>query len=153
VDEDEFKATYLSLNSRACPFEKVILSRQCDCSRAARIFIAERQAVGCDADAPQQQCLALLQLLRSNASFALKITSATNRLPHTKEMKLQAGGLLGLQRALQPAYATSAQIDDIHGLINLAKTTYGELADLPYSEIVQAIAAYQGRRSGGRRGE
>ncbi|OYV46405.1 MAG: hypothetical protein B7X10_04950, partial [Burkholderiales bacterium 21-58-4] len=77
MDEDEFKAAYLNLNSRVCPFEKVILSRQCDCSRAARIFIAERQAVGCDANAPQQQCLALLQLLRGNASFALKITSTT----------------------------------------------------------------------------
>lgn len=153
MNEDEFKATYLSLNSRVCPFEKVILSRQCDCSRAARIFIAERQAVGCDADAPQQQCLALLQLLRSNASFALKITSASSRLPHAKEMKLQAGGLHGLQRALQPDFATSARIDDIHGLINQAKITYGELADLPYSAIVQAIAAYQGRRRGGRRGE
>ncbi len=155
MDEDEFKTTYLRLNSRVCPFEKVILSRQCDCSRAMRIFIGERQAVGCDADGPNQQCLALLKLLRSNASFALKLTSTSisTRIPHAKEMKLQAGGLFGLQRALQPDYATSSQIDDIYGLINLAKTTYGELAELPYTEIVQSIAAYQGRRSGGRRGE
>ena len=146
MDEDEFKETYLSLNSRGCPFEKVILSRQCDCHRAARIFIAERQAVGCDADTAQQQCAALLHLLRGNASFALKLTAATGRLPHAKEMKVQAGGLLGLQRALRPELSTAIQVDDIHSLVNLAKTTYGELEQLPYSAIVQTIAAYQGRR-------
>lgn len=146
MDEDEFKAAYLSLNSRTCPFEKAILSRQCDCHRATRLFIGERQGIGCDADAAQQQCAALLHLLRSNASFALKLTAATARLPHAKEMKVQAGGLLGLQRVLQQEFSTAIQVDDIDSLVNLAKATYDELEQLPYSEIVQTIAAYQGRR-------
>lgn len=152
MDEDEFKETYLSLNTRVCPYEKVILSRQCDCRHAARLFIAERQAVGCDTDAPQQRCVAVLDAMRSKAAFALKLTSATNRLPHAKEMKVQAGGLRGLQRALQPA-GGDAPIEDIDGLLRLALDTYGSLQQLPYSELMQSIVAYEGRRRGGKGGQ
>lgn len=152
MDEDEFKETYLSLNTRVCPYEKVILSRQCDCRHAARLFIAERQAVGCDADAPQQRCIALLETLRNKAAFALKLTSATNRLPHAKEMKVQAGGLRGLQRLLRPA-AAETPIEDIDGLLQLAAQTCGDLQQWPYSELMQSIVAYEGRRPRGKRGQ
>lgn len=152
MDEDEFKETYLSLNTRVCPYEKVILSRQCDCRRAVRLFIAERQAVGCDADAAQQRCNATLNALRGKAAFALKLTSATGRLPHAKEMKVQAGGLRGLQRALQPA-SGDAPIEDIDGLLNLALSTYGAMDKLPFSELMQSIVAYEGRRRRGKRGQ
>ena len=152
MDEDEYKETYLSLNTRVCAFEKVILSRQCDCARATRIFIAERQAVGCDSEAAQRQCAALLAALHNNANFALKLTSTRGRLPHAKEMKVQCGGLLGLQTVVQPERATQAEVPDINGLVDAACTRFGALDELPYSEIVKAIAAYQGRRSGGHRG-
>lgn len=152
MDEDEFKETYLSLNTRVCPYEKVILSRQCDCCRAVRLFIAERQAVGCDADAPQQRCIAVLDALRRKAAFALKLTSATHRLPHSKEMKVQAGGLRGLQRVLLPT-ADNPSIENIDGLLRRAVETYGSIHHLPYSELMQSIVAYEGRRRGSKRGQ
>jgi hypothetical protein len=147
MDEDEYKATYDSLNPLGCPFEKVILSRQCDCQVSTRIFIAERQAVGCANQGAQRRCIELLGLLHRKATFALKHTGSETRLPHAQEMKVQAGGLLGIQAALNPEAEQTAPVADIHGLIDQATAHFGDLDTLPYSDIVRHITAYVGRRS------
>jgi hypothetical protein len=152
VDQDAFRRTYRQINERACIYEKSLLSRQCGCSQAKKVCIAEREGIHCVSDDAQEQCAELMETLRRQARFALKSNDDTGVLPHGKAMRLQVGGLRGLYLALHPDHENPPErIDDVHGLINLAKKTFNGLDNLPYQTLIQQVAAYQGRTRGNKK--
>jgi hypothetical protein len=144
MDNEIFRKTYHSINERFCPYEKSILTNNCDCSLARRFCIAEREGVHCSSDAAQAQCLQILELMRQQARFALKATHAGLALPHVKAMRLQVGGLRGLHAALAPDAPIPGRIEDIHGLIEDARARFGDMSNLPLQPIVQQIATFKG---------
>jgi hypothetical protein len=146
MDNEIFRKTYHAINERFCPYEKSILTNNCDCSLARRFCIAEREGVHCSSDAAQAQCLKLLELLREQARFALKVTDAGAALPHARAMRVQVGGLRGLHAALNPQEPIPAHIVDIHGIIEDARARFGDTENLPFQPIIQQIAAFQGRK-------
>jgi hypothetical protein len=145
VEEDQYRKTYRNLNERRCVFEKAILSRRCDCMCATRFYLADREGVACDASQAHQRCEQLIRLLRENAKFALKVTAIEGELPHAKEIKVQNGGLLGLQHLLRPDL-NAENVIDVAALATLGERTYGTLEKFPYREIVKSIVAFEGRR-------
>lgn len=86
--------------------------------------------------------------LQQNAAFALKLTHAQERLPHAKEMKIQCGGLRGLQKVLSSGADGGEESVGmgVSALVRLALERYVTLERLPYSEIMQAVAAFEIRR-------
>ncbi|MEO8102986.1 MAG: hypothetical protein ABI790_10685 [Betaproteobacteria bacterium] len=113
--------------------------------------IGERGAVGCKDAARQQTCLVSRALLQQNAAFALKLTHSSKPLPHAKETKIQCGGLNGLQRVLSDNAddADAAEVSDVSVLVRRALDRYVTLDKLPYSEIMQSVAAFEIRRRRG----
>ncbi len=146
MEEDEYRSTYNSVNERRCVLEKALNSRKVTCSHSQRLFLADREAVACNSDAAQQRCIILLGRLRDSARFSLQMTHIGGPLPHNKEIKVQTGGLLGLQAQIHPELADAEDVADVFGLINEAEIRYGGLADFPYSDIIQHITRFQGRR-------
>ena len=146
MEEQEYRDTYNSVNERRCVFEKTINSRRCSCEKSMRFHLADREGIACKSASGNALCIELLNSMRRNARFALHLTSAEAPLPHAKEIRVQTGGLLGLQGLLHPDKAEAANIDNVIGLIDLAMQQYGRLQDLPYTVIVQAIVRFQGRR-------
>lgn len=146
MDEQEFKEVYQSVNESRCVFEKAILTRRYGCDYLRKINIAEREAAGCQNPAALQQCQQLLQLLRRNAAFALKLTHISGPLPHAKEIKVQCGGILGLRQALGQPGNESTEPINIHGCLRQALEAFGSLDELPYDEIVKSITHFEGRR-------
>ncbi len=156
MDQDAFRKTYHEVNERFCAFEKAILTQQCQCSEAHKFCIAEREGVHCNSDAGQQQCLQLLEVLRSQARFALRATSEDrkNLLPHGKAIRIQVGGLRGLHVALNPREPTPPCIESVIDLVNRAIKHFGSLDKLPFSMVMQQISAYHPRiRSRRRKGK
>ena len=151
MDNEIFRKTYREVNERFCPYEKSILTNQCRCSRAKRFCIAEREGVNCLSDPAQQQCLDLLDLLRQQSRFALKATDARTALPHGKAMRVQVGGLRGIHKVMHPEQRIPRPIPDVFGLIEAARERFERLDALPFREIVQQVAAYQGRPRSSRR--
>ncbi len=145
MDEGEFKKTYEQIRELGCPYEKALLSRQCGCAMGQRFNLAEREGVFCTAWTARNNCETLLGLLREKARFALGLTTITGPLPHAKEIRRQVGGLGGLQQLLHPNTAPE-RVADIHGLLNAVQAEFGSLEKLPFSNVMQAISAYQGRR-------
>jgi len=145
MEEGEFRRTYNEIRELACPFEKTLLSRQCGCSLAERFNLAEREGVSCTMWTAQRNCKTLLELLRQNGRFALGLTAVPGALPHAREVKIQSGGLLGLQQVVHPELV-SPRVEDIHSLVTAAQDSFGSLDRLPFKDIVKTIAAYQGRR-------
>jgi hypothetical protein len=145
VEEDEYRSTYHALNRRRCAFEKAVLSHRCACTCSTRFYLADREGISCDSEAARQHCVRLVTLLRRNARFALRITSADAELPHAKEIKVQNGGLLGLQRVLRPDLTTDT-VHDVVTLVSLGRRTFGCLEHFPYRQIVKSIVSFEGRR-------
>jgi len=146
MDQDAFRRTYRELNERFCAYEKSILGRKCTCSKAKKIYIAEREGVHCTADEAQEQCLEFLDALRRFARFALKSNDQKAVLPHGKAMRLQVGGLRGLFTALHDDSPIPETIDDVFGLIKLAREEFEGLENLPFQTLIQQVAAYKGRQ-------
>ena len=64
-------------------------------------------------------------------------------LPHTKELKLQCGGILGVARVMTSE--TTGPVTNIISVLRAATQRYGALANLPYQEIVHAVHTYEPR--------
>jgi len=142
VDEIAFMHALGSVNPKPCAFGKVILSRHCVCSKVVKRYAAEREMVACSVDAEREQCGELLDMLRQNSAFALKLTHITPPLPHGPEMRVQSGGLQGLQMEVDG----SQEVTDISELVFKALHKFGSLENLPYSKIVQSVVSCEVRK-------
>lgn len=145
MDEREFKKTFKDVNDAPCIFAKAILRRCCRCSRSQKLFIAEREAIACKSPGARQRCAEVLGRLRDKATFALRLPHPETVLPHGKELKVQCGGMLGLQQALLPDQPPSDVVEDINNLLENALEDYGTVEALPYSEVVKGITSFQPR--------
>jgi hypothetical protein len=145
MDEDLYRQTYHELNARPCPFEKAILRTCGACSQARRFNIAEREAVGCMHPGAWQRCLDALSVWRQKATFAIQLPQVDAPLPHGKEIKVQCGGILGLQRVLDAAHPAAATVTDIYDLLEQATSRFGGVDAFPYEDIVRTIAHYKSR--------
>jgi len=151
MDNEAFRKTYRDVNKLFCVFEKSVLTNQCNCSKAQRFCIAEREGVRCESEVARQQCLELLDLLRHQSRFTLRTTDNASTLPHGKAMRIQVGGLRGLYSALNPNLPLPAMIEDVYGTIEAARKEFDGLDNLPFPEIIKHIAAYKGRKRAPRR--
>jgi len=145
MDEKEFKKTFRDVNEAPCVFAKAILRRCARCSRSQKLFIAEREAVACKSPGARQVCAEVLEQLRGKAMFALRLPHPEAILPHGKELKVQCGGMIGLQQALQGEEEPAEVVEDIYNLLQDALRDYGETESLPYSEVVKGVTSFKPR--------
>lgn len=142
MDEIAFRNVRGEINRLPCVFERALLARHAVCELAESHQIAERESVACTQAAAHEACARLSQLLREKSSFALHLSSTQRILPHAMLMKLQCGGLDGLKALLDAA----ALVPNVRRLVRLAEAREGGLEQLPFSEIMQGIAAWKSRR-------
>lgn len=143
MDEDKYRETYRSVNPLQCPFEKTLNSRRCICSKMERIHLADRECVGCIEKQAWQNCRDFLELLRKNATFALKLTEIEGPLPHGKEIKVQNGSIIGLHKLLNP----EEDKPDIYLLLNEALNEYNTFENLPLDLLMQSIVNFKARET------
>jgi hypothetical protein len=88
--------------------------------------------------------------MRNRSRFALKIITVDGPVAHNKELRVQAGGLLGLQNLTQLASQVDSQnpetVFNIHKIVAASIVKYGNIEDIPYSNIIKDIAAYKVRQ-------
>ena len=144
MEEDEYKATYNEIASVRCEFEKALTNNYCKCALSRHFCLADREGYACKSSEKAAICAELLEKLREKSRFLLKLQRTGEPLPHNMEIRVQTGGIEGLQKMLQPDWA--AQIDDISGVVEEAMSVYGDIDALPYSEMVQSVAAIKVRK-------
>ena len=143
LDENAYRDAYSTVNPRQCVFERAILCRCCGCEHAIKRNIAEREAAGCLNAPAHALCVELKKELRRVAAFTLKLANPDEPLPHTKELKLQCGGILGVARVVTPE--TTGPVANIISVLLAATQQYGALANFPYQEIIHAVHTYEPR--------
>ena len=152
MDEQEYKSAYKNLVHIPCVFEKSVLSCRVSCSKSCKQNLAEREVVSCSCDACQSICAEWLPLLRIKAQFALQLkelTSATDVLPHAKEMKVQVGGIHGLSRLIQNPESdfevnnNDKTKDDVFVTLSKCLEIYGKFDKVPFEEILKSVASFK----------
>ena len=140
MDEQHYRNTYSSINPQRCVFEKAINSRVCNCAKSQRFNLADREGVACNSANALKRCTQLSQHLHSNARFTLKRTDV-QQLGHAQEIKIQNGGLIGLQAEL--SNSDDQKVDDIDSIVSDAEKKYGDVEKFPYLQIMQIISTYR----------
>ncbi len=143
MDEDNYRQAYERINTAPCVFEKGILSLKCQCAYQHLFRLADRQGVGCTDVPMQQSCRLFLDHLRQQTRFIFKI-NIDGPLPHNKEIKVQNGGMLGMQK-LMLAESNSEIVEDIAGLIMKSVECYGAIENIPYNQVIPSVANYKTR--------
>lgn len=143
MDEQEYKDTYNRINQLKCVFEKAMCSLTCNCSQGAMFRLADRHGFGCHSPLHQKNCAELLERLRAQTRFVFKLRDIDGPLPHNKEIRVQNGGLLGLQK-LQDGAALD-HVKDVSGLVENVLQAYGSVDNLPFDQLIQSVMAYQAR--------
>lgn len=147
MDEDSYKAAYDRINTAPCAFEKGILSLKCRCAYQHMFRLADRHGVGCRDALMQQNCSNFLNHLRKQTRFVFKI-NIDGPLPHNKELKVQNGGMLGVQKLLldnSPHDDMGNEVENIAGLMTRSIELYGSIENIPYNRIMPSVTAYQTR--------
>lgn len=143
MDEQQYKSTYSHINPKQCVFEKAINSRVCNCVKSQRFNLADREGVACNSAQGLERCSMLISQLRNNARFVFQRTEASQVLPHAQEIKIQNGGLIGLQSLLHKD--AKSNVEDIDGLLTLLVNKYEHFDQIPYSQLMHSISSYQAR--------
>ncbi len=142
MDEAKFKTTYWEMNPLPCVFRKAILSNKFDCEKVQHLNIAERETVNCSSNNAYKICFNLLSLLEKNSQVALHLTNINTQLTHSKAMKIQCGGLLGIQNSLE----SNGEIINIYSLLQQALLEFQSLENLPYQNVIGIIVHYEVRK-------
>ena len=82
--------------------------------------------------------------MRENARFVIQQKSIDGQLPHNAEIRIQNGAVKGLVKIF---HADGLDEQDIYGVFQLALKKFNSIDQLPYSELMREISAYQIRRS------
>ena len=149
MEEDEYKSTYNELAAVTCVFEKALTNHQAKCRLSRHFCLADREGYSCEDAQSSAKCREFLDIVREKSTFVLKLHEISGPLPHNMEIRVQAGGLMGLAKLVEAdAQDQSKQpvIDDINRILNAVKNEYGAWGNLPYSKIVQSVLQFQGRR-------
>jgi hypothetical protein len=96
------------------------------------------------------RCTRVLDSMRNNARFSLKVVTVNGPMPHNKELQVQAGGMLALQNLMtsMPSSALETELKsvvNIHQTMESALEKYGDTENLPYGELVKGIVKYEAR--------
>lgn len=143
MDEAAYRQKFSLLIERPCSFEKAILSGCVSCPVVLRVQIAEREALACKEPASHVRCSELHDLLRKSFAFALGNTHPDSVLSHAQELRIQCGGLSGLQSV----FDGTAEVADVDLLLDDILQKWGDLDEVPFSEVVHAASmTYKGRR-------
>ena len=149
MEEDEYKSTYDELVSVRCVFEKALTSKQARCCLSRHFCLADREGYACSEAKSSVKCHEVLEILREKSVFVLKVRELNGPLPHNMEIRVQLGGITGLAKLIAvqaDSELSKPEVTDIHGLIKKITEKIGPLEKLPYSEIIQSVVQFQGRR-------
>lgn len=130
-----------------CAFSSTLITNQFGCEKAEQVTRRGGPDIACTSDAAHQRCEKLFRQMKAAALPAFGVEDDLLSMPHSVLVKIQFGGLLGLQRHLGGG-ADSGDVKNIHALVDQAIGKYNSLDAVPYPALVQDMITYKLRRRG-----
>ena len=129
-----------------CPFNQTLRSEIFGCEHAVAVTRRDGPDVSCASQRGQARCTAVFQGMKGSALAALGVEDDPQQVAHSVVVKVQFGGLLGLQRRLGAAPPEPERIENIDALMERAVEHFGSVADIPYTDLSADISAHQVKR-------
>lgn len=142
MDEREYMSIRSKLIPVPCVFEKSILALRAQCVLSTKKNIAEREVVLCSSEHASARCNDWLRVLRQKAQFSLHIPDQTSVLPHSKEMKVQVGGILGLYKLLELEPCEDGP-PDVFRALETCSGRISNFEDVPFEEVIREVVHFQ----------
>jgi hypothetical protein len=129
-----------------CAFSNTLVTNQFGCEKAQQVTRRGGPDIACASDDAHQRCESLFQRMKQAALPAFGVEDDLLSMPHSVLVKIQFGGLLGVQRLLENGVAASAEVKNIHDLVGRAVESYGGLDAIPCRTFVEDMTSYQLKR-------
>ena len=128
-----------------CVFGPTLISGRNACQFAIQVVRRGGLEIDCHGDSAADRCKKIFDNFKAVALPEFGYEDNLLSLPHGIMLKIQYGGLLGLQDSLQNS-VESDSINDIAGLIDQALNNYNDLHLIPYAQFVPRMQQYKVRR-------
>ena len=136
------------MEEHKCPFSAPLITRQFGCAHAQEVIHRGGAEINCTDAAAHARCDLLFQRMKAAALPAFGVEDDLLSMPHSVLVKIQYGGLLGLQRLLRTASQVGERVDDIQALVAEASLCFRDA--VPCTTLVDDITAFKPRARRGR---
>jgi hypothetical protein len=131
-----------------CAFSNTLITNQFGCEKGEQVARRGGPDIACTSDEAHRRCELLFQQLKASALPAFGVEDDLLSMPHSVLVKIQLGGLLGLQRLLESGTAGSAEVKNVYALVNQAVGQYDNLDAIPFPALVEDMTSYKLKRRG-----
>jgi len=123
-----------------CPFASTITNGRAACSQAREVVRRGGSEYDCQAASRHQRCSTVHAKLKASGLAAFEVDDDLTQMPHSVLVKVQGGGLAGLQRLMG---ADPSWIADIDRLVEQALAHWGGLNALPTEALTADMLDYK----------
>jgi hypothetical protein len=131
------------MSEHKCPFSAPLVTRQFGCTVSQEVIHRGGTEINCTDAAAHARCDRLFQRLKAEALPAFGVEDDLLSMPHSVLVKIQYGGLLGLQRLLQATPQVAERVEDVRTLVAEAALRFGDQP--PCAPLVEDITAFKPR--------
>ena len=131
------------MEEHKCPFQVPQIKKDFACTLGVEVTRRDGAAVVCRSDSASRHCCQLYEHLKQVGLDAFGVKDDIAKVPQSLYIKIQYGGLLGLQRLLGD---TRQDIVDISSLLTQLHAQYGGIENIPCEQVKTDIESHKVRR-------
>lgn len=124
-----------------CPFAMPLTKGLATCHNAQEVVRRGGSEFDCRSAADHRVCARVFQGLKSQALPAFGVEDDLTVMPHSVLVKVQSGGLRGLERLLGER-GSDTPVPDIAGLVGQAVERFGSPELFPYSKLEKDMLSF-----------
>lgn len=128
-----------------CPFSAPVVKQDFACQHAQEIIRRGGSEIACQQADAHGVCMALHGAIKASALQAMELEDDLLSLPHNVLVKIQYGGLIGLQQLTSDSHPDDT-IDDIASLVSSVMNRFVTLDNIPLDAVNQTIINYKTQR-------
>ena len=128
----------------ACVFALTQIANEFSCEYGELVTRRAGADIACQSEQHQQQCSCAYQQLKKIGLDAFDYEDDLTQVPHGVWVKIQFGGLLGMQRVLQGK--NDNKIENITNVIQTLHAKYNQIELFPYKNVVPDMQGYSARK-------
>jgi hypothetical protein len=125
-----------------CPFSATLTRDKFGCTRAEPVIRRGGTEFCCRDPAAHAECGALFERLKHAALSAFAVEDDLTQMPHSVLVKIQFGGLLGLQRITLDKPPDAQRVVDIQALVAGALARFGSVRAIPCEQLTPDMTGY-----------
>ena len=129
-----------------CAFSSTMMKNQFGCECAMQVTRRSGPDIACANELSSNRCQHLYEQLKQIALPAFGVEDDLLSMPHSVMVKVQFGGLLGIQRLVAARATDIERVENINQLVEHAINQFGSLNNIPYNKTVDLITSYKIKR-------